>query len=145
MSLLEVRDLEVGYGLLPVIHGLSFSVEEGSTTVLLGLNGAGKTTTINTIAGLLAPWKGEVFFNGEPIGGLPADRVVERGIALSPEGRRVFPGLERADEPRAGCMDQSFGDARRRSNVSTATSRSWSSVPTSWQGRFREASSRCSR
>jgi len=93
MSLLEVRDLEVGYGLLPVIHGLSFSVEEGSTTVLLGLNGAGKTTMINTIAGLLSPWKGEIVFDGAPIGGLPADRVVEMGIALSPEGRRVFPGL----------------------------------------------------
>lgn len=93
MTLLEVRDLEVGYGLLPVIHGLSFSVEEGSTTVLLGLNGAGKTTMINTIAGLLSPWKGEIIFDDVRIDGLPADRVVEMGIALSPEGRRVFPGL----------------------------------------------------
>ncbi|MHB8681583.1 MAG: ABC transporter ATP-binding protein [Acidimicrobiales bacterium] len=93
MSLLEVEDLRVGYGVLPVLHGVSFTVEEGSTTVLLGLNGAGKTTTVNTIAGLLSPWGGSIRFDGQSVGGLPADKMVALGVALCPEGRRVFPGL----------------------------------------------------
>ena len=93
MSLLEVTDLHTGYGLLPVLHGVSFAVEEGTTAVLFGLNGAGKTTTVNTVAGLLPAWSGEVRFDGQRISGLPAAEVVRRGVALSPEGRRVFPGL----------------------------------------------------
>jgi len=83
----------VGYGPLPVLHEVSFSVEEGSTTVILGLNGAGKTTTVNTVAGLLRPWSGEIRLDGERISGRSADEIVRRGVALSPEGRRVFPGL----------------------------------------------------
>lgn len=93
MSLLEVEDLRVGYGLLPVLHGVSFVVEEGTTTVLLGLNGAGKTTTVNTIAGLLSPWNGRIWFDGRDIGGLATEQLVPLGISLCPEGRRVFPGL----------------------------------------------------
>jgi branched-chain amino acid transport system ATP-binding protein len=93
VSLLEVEELRVGYGLLPVLHGVSFSVEEGTTTVLLGLNGAGKTTTVNTIAGLLSPWSGHIRFAGRDISGLPTEQLVPMGISLCPEGRRVFPGL----------------------------------------------------
>ena len=85
--------VSVGYGPLPVLHEVSFSVEEGSTTVILGLNGAGKTTTVNTVAGLLRPWSGEIRLDGERISGRSADEIVRRGVALSPEGRRVFPGL----------------------------------------------------
>ena len=93
MSLLEVEGMRTGYGSLPVLQGISFALEEGSTSVLLGLNGAGKTTTVNTLAGLLGLWSGQVLFDGQPVGGLPAAEMVKRGIALSPEGRRVFPGL----------------------------------------------------
>jgi branched-chain amino acid transport system ATP-binding protein len=93
LSLLEVEELRVGYGLLPVLHGVSFSVEEGTTTVILGLNGAGKTTTVNTVAGLLSPWSGAVRFAGHDVSGLPAERLVPLGISLCPEGRRVFSGL----------------------------------------------------
>jgi branched-chain amino acid transport system ATP-binding protein len=93
VSLLEVDDLRVGYGLLPVLHGVSFRVEEGTTTVLLGLNGAGKTTTVNTIAGLLSPWSGHIRFEGRDIGALATEELVPVGISLCPEGRRVFPGL----------------------------------------------------
>jgi branched-chain amino acid transport system ATP-binding protein len=93
VSLLEVEDLRVGYGLLPVLHGVSFVVDEGTTTVLLGLNGAGKTTTVNTIAGLLSPWGGRIRFEGRDIGGLATEELVPMGISLCPEGRRVFPGL----------------------------------------------------
>jgi branched-chain amino acid transport system ATP-binding protein len=93
MSLLEVEGLRTGYGVLPVLQGISFAVEEGTTAVVFGLNGAGKTTTVNCLAGLLPVWGGEVRFDGRRISGLSAKAIVEAGIALSPEGRRVWPGL----------------------------------------------------
>jgi branched-chain amino acid transport system ATP-binding protein len=92
-ALLEVEDLRTGYGSLPALHGVSFAVQAGTTAAIFGLNGAGKTTTVNTIAGLLPAWSGEVRIEGERISGLPADEVVRRGVALSPEGRRVFADL----------------------------------------------------
>ena len=92
MALLEVRDLVVGYD-FEVLHGISFGVEEGETSVLFGLNGAGKTTTVTTIAGLRAPWSGTITFDGEEIGGRSPSALVEKGLSLSPEGRRLFPRL----------------------------------------------------
>ncbi|MHB8449769.1 MAG: ABC transporter ATP-binding protein [Mycobacteriales bacterium] len=93
MSLLEVVGLRAGYGELPVLHEVSFVVEEGTTAVLLGLNGAGKTTTVNTVAGLITPSSGEIRFADERISGLATEEIVARGVALCPEGRRVFAGL----------------------------------------------------
>jgi branched-chain amino acid transport system ATP-binding protein len=93
MSLLEIEDLRTGYGALPVLQGISFSVEEGQTAVMFGLNGAGKTTTVNCLAGLLPVWSGEVRFDGKVVSGLQPPEMVRAGIALSPEGRRVWPGL----------------------------------------------------
>lgn len=101
MALLEVRDLEVGYG-FPVLMGIDVDVEEGETAVLFGLNGAGKTTTVSTIAGLLAPDRGSIRFDGEEIGGLPPAALVKKGIALAPEGRRVFPALSVSNNLRLG-------------------------------------------
>jgi branched-chain amino acid transport system ATP-binding protein len=92
-ALLEVEDLRAGYGSVPVLQGVSFSVAEGETAVMFGLNGAGKSTTVNTIAGLLKTWGGQVRFDGNVISGLPASEIVKRGVSLSPEGRRVFPQL----------------------------------------------------
>jgi branched-chain amino acid transport system ATP-binding protein len=92
VSYLEVRGLRVGYG-FPVLLGVDFDVEEGETAVLFGLNGAGKTTTVTTVAGLLRPEAGSIRFDGEEIGGLTAASLVQRGVALVPEGRRVFAGL----------------------------------------------------
>ncbi|GAC1443894.1 MAG: ABC transporter ATP-binding protein [Mycobacteriales bacterium] len=94
MSLLEVEELKTGYGVLPVLQGISFEVAEGETCVLFGLNGAGKTTTVNCLAGLLPAWGGSIRFDGKEIAGKSASEVVKMGIALSPEGRRVFPGLD---------------------------------------------------
>jgi branched-chain amino acid transport system ATP-binding protein len=102
MSLLEVEDLRVGYGALPVLHGISFSIEEGTTAVLLGLNGAGKTTTVNTIAGLLRAWSGEIRFDGRSLTRLDTDEIVRAGISLSMEGRHVFPGLTVRDNLELG-------------------------------------------
>jgi branched-chain amino acid transport system ATP-binding protein len=101
MALLEVDDLHVSYD-NPVLLGVSFEVEQGETAVLFGLNGAGKTTTVATIAGLLKPDKGEVRFNGDNIAGRPPSRLVPRGVALVPEGRRVFPALSVANNLRLG-------------------------------------------
>jgi branched-chain amino acid transport system ATP-binding protein len=92
-ALLEVEDLRAGYGSIPVLQGVSFSVSEGETAVMFGLNGAGKSTTVNTIAGLLKTWGGKTTFDGEVISGMSAPDIVKRGVALCPEGRRVFPGL----------------------------------------------------
>ena len=92
-ALLEVEGLRAGYGSVPVLQGVSFAVAEGETAVMFGLNGAGKSTTVNTIAGLLRAWGGDVRFDGKPISGLPASEIVKRGVSLCPEGRRVFPQL----------------------------------------------------
>jgi branched-chain amino acid transport system ATP-binding protein len=106
-ALLEVEQLRVGYG-FPVLMGISFVVEEGETAVLFGLNGAGKTTTVATIAGLLKPDSGSIRFQGNEIGGKPPAELVTTGVALSPEGRHVFPGLSVANNLRLGAW------ARRR-------------------------------
>ena len=102
MSLLEVRDLRVGYGSLPVLGGISFDIAEGETAVLLGLNGAGKTTTILTIAGMIKPWSGSINFAGDDIAGRDPRRLVASGVVLIPEGRRVFPQLTVAQNLRLG-------------------------------------------
>ncbi|MDP9068057.1 MAG: ABC transporter ATP-binding protein [Actinomycetota bacterium] len=102
MSLLEVRDLKAGYGSLPVLGGISLDVEEGETAVLLGLNGAGKTTLVLALAGLLKPWSGTVSLNGNNITGVDPRKLVAQGVALVPEGRRVFPQLTVAQNLRLG-------------------------------------------
>ncbi|HEV7535561.1 MAG TPA: ABC transporter ATP-binding protein, partial [Acidimicrobiia bacterium] len=101
MSLLEVDGLRVGYG-FPVLMGVSFAVEEGETAVMFGLNGAGKTTTVATIAGLLRPEAGTIRFGGADITKTSAAERVALGIALVPEGRRVFPELSVANNLRLG-------------------------------------------
>ncbi|HVE93743.1 MAG TPA: ABC transporter ATP-binding protein [Acidimicrobiales bacterium] len=93
MSFLEVKGLNAGYGALPVLTDVSFNVEEGETAVLLGLNGAGKTTTVTSIAGLLKPWGGEIWFDGNRVDGKPSAELVKTGIVLVPEGRRCWPTL----------------------------------------------------
>ncbi|MDQ1374381.1 MAG: branched-chain amino acid transport system ATP-binding protein [Actinomycetota bacterium] len=125
MALLEVRDLRVGYGAIPVLQGISLDVEEGKTTVLLGLNGAGKTTTVATIAGLLKPWAGSITFEGESIVGRDAAVLVERGIALVPEGRRVFPGLTVAQNLRLG----SWTKRRRKQELAATEERVYEYFP----------------
>ena len=102
MAVLEVRDLVVGYGRYPVLHGIDLTVEEGEVAVLLGLNGAGKTTTVSTIAGLLKPSSGQVLFEGKSLGRRSPSSRVRAGVSLCPEGRRVFPRLTVAQNLRLG-------------------------------------------
>ena len=93
MSMLEVKDLEVYYGMIQAIKGISFEVNKGEVIALIGANGAGKTTTLHTITGLLSPKKGSVIFEGKDITKIPAHKIVSMGMAHVPEGRRVFSDL----------------------------------------------------
>jgi branched-chain amino acid transport system ATP-binding protein len=90
---LEIRDLDAAYGDIPVLSGVTLSVGPGEIVALLGPNGAGKTTLLNSIAGLLRPRAGAIRFEGADLGALRADLIVERGLALVPEGRRLFGGM----------------------------------------------------
>lgn len=91
--MLRLEDVTVAYGHIKAVRGVSLAVEEGEAVALVGANGAGKTTLLKTIAGLLKPEKGAIYFYDEPIAGRPPHEVVRKGIALVPEGRRVFPAL----------------------------------------------------
>jgi len=93
MALLEVRDLEVFYGVIRAIKGISFDVNEGEIIALIGANGAGKTTTLHTITGLIPSKAGKVIYNGTDITKVPGYKLVSMGIAHVPEGRRVFAQL----------------------------------------------------
>ena len=88
--MLEIKDLEVYYGMIQAIKGVSFDVNEGEVIALIGANGAGKTTILHTITGLLSPKKGSVMFEGQDITKIPAHKIVSLGMAHVPEGRRVF-------------------------------------------------------
>ncbi len=90
MSMLKVEDLHVYYGSIHAIKGVSFEVNEGEIVTLIGANGAGKSTTLNTVAGLMKPRHGHISFEGKEIAGTPASKIVPHGMALCPEGRRVF-------------------------------------------------------
>ena len=93
MAMLEVKDLEVYYGVIQAIKGVSFHVDQGEVIALIGANGAGKTTILHTVTGLLAPKKGSVYFEGKEITKMPAHKIVSLGMAHVPEGRRVFAEL----------------------------------------------------
>lgn len=89
-TILHVENLNVYYGAIHAVKGVSFDVEEGEIVTLIGANGAGKSTTLNTVAGLLKPREGKVDFEGESLLGVPSHKLVSKGLALCPEGRRVF-------------------------------------------------------
>ncbi len=89
-KILSVEDINVYYGAIHAIKGISFEVNEGEIVTLIGANGAGKSTTLNTVSGLLRSKTGSIHFLGEDIGKVPAHKLVERGLSQVPEGRRVF-------------------------------------------------------
>jgi len=93
LTLLEVRDVSVFYRDLQALWGISLEIKRGEMVVLVGPNGAGKTTLLRTIVGLHRPAKGSILLDGQPIHVIPAHRIVERGIVLVPEGRRLFGGM----------------------------------------------------
>jgi branched-chain amino acid transport system ATP-binding protein len=93
VSLLELEGLNVAYGRIRALRGITLSVEEGQIVTLIGANGAGKTTTMKTVSGLLAPQSGRMTFDGEDLTKIRADLRVRRGICQVPEGRGIFPGM----------------------------------------------------
>ena len=93
MALLEVKNIKVYYGNINAIKDISFEVNEGEIVTLIGANGAGKSSILNTVAGLIKPKSGEIIFDGQCIIGIPAHKIVSKGMALCPEGRRIFQQL----------------------------------------------------
>jgi len=93
MRLLELEDVEVAYGDLPALRGISLGVEEGETLSVVGANGAGKTTMLRAISGLLRPRAGRILLEGARLDHMPSHAIVARGVVQVPEGRKIFPGL----------------------------------------------------
>ena len=102
MAMLEVKDLQVYYGMIQAIKGISFEVNQGEVIALIGANGAGKTTILHTVTGLHAPKAGSIIFEGQDITKVPAHKIVSMGMAHVPEGRRVFAQLSVYDNLKMG-------------------------------------------
>ena len=102
MSLLKVTDLVVSYGGIEALKGISFEVDQGQIVTLIGANGAGKSTTLRTISGLVPPKDGRIYFEGRDITDFNTQKIVETGIAMVPEGRRVFANLTVQENLRIG-------------------------------------------
>jgi len=101
-SLLETRQLEVFYGDFQAVFGVDFHVDEGETVAIIGANGAGKSSFLKALSGLVKSRPDGILLDGKPVGGEPAYRIVKSGIALVPEGRRLFPSMSVADNLRMG-------------------------------------------
>lgn len=102
MSLLEIRDLKVCYGGIVALNGISFDVNEREIVTLIGANGAGKSTTLRSIMGLVPLTSGTIFYDGVKINGMDTRKIVEMGLVLVPEGRRVFPNLTTLENLKIG-------------------------------------------
>ena len=115
MTVLQVEELDCRYGLLQAVRGVSLQVEQGETVALIGANGAGKTTLLRAIAGAHRPHAGRIFMDGVDVTHVPAHRRVALGLALVPEGRRLFPGLTVEENLRVAAA----GGRRGRWNLQT--------------------------
>jgi len=126
MALLEVKDLQVFYGVIQALKGISFEVDKGEIVTLIGANGAGKTTTMQTIIGLIPSKSGSIHYNEKEITKMPSHKIVASGISQVPEGRRIFQELSVYDNLMLGAYLQK--DQKRIKddieNVLTS-SRSW--------------------
>ncbi|MDY5271061.1 ABC transporter ATP-binding protein [Tractidigestivibacter sp.] len=112
MSMLSVSDLAVSYGAIKAVKGVSFDIDEGEIVTLIGANGAGKSTTLNTIAGLIKPDAGSIEFKGVALVGARPHRIVESGLALCPEGRRVFTHMSVSENLDMGGYTRSDAENR---------------------------------
>ncbi|MBR0382902.1 MAG: ABC transporter ATP-binding protein [Eubacterium sp.] len=136
MAMLEIKDLEVYYGMIQAIKGISFEVNQGEVIALIGANGAGKTTTLQTITGMLQAKAGSIIFEGKDITRVPGHKIVAMGMAHVPEGRRVFSNLtvyenlklgaftkknKKEIEETLGRVYQSFPRLQERRNQSAGT------------------------
>ena len=110
--MLSVRDLHVSYGAIKAVRGISFDIKQGENVSLIGANGAGKYTTQNSVAGLIRPDSGSIEFKGQSIVGVKSHKVVERGMALCPEGRRVFSQMSVSENLDMGGYTRSDAENR---------------------------------
>lgn len=110
MALLEIKDIQVYYGVIQALKGISFEVNQGEVVALIGANGAGKTTTLHTITGLLRAKSGHIVFNGTDISKVPAHKIVSMGMAHVPEGRRVFANMTVLQNLKMGAFTRSDKD-----------------------------------
>ncbi len=123
--MLSVRDLDVRYGEIRALRGVSFDVAEGEVVTLLGGNGAGKSTTLRSISGLIGPTGGSITLDGESIVGKPPERIARMGIVHVPEGRQIIPGLSILDNLRLG----SSNGRMSRKDVSAGIERAFETFP----------------
>jgi branched-chain amino acid transport system ATP-binding protein len=114
--MLTIDNLHAGYGNVDVLHGISLTVPKGKVVSLIGSNGAGKTTTMRAISGMIKPKRGAVMLNQQDVTGLESHRIARRGLAHSPEGRRVFPTLSVTDNLLLGAFPR-FTGSRPRGDV----------------------------
>ncbi len=115
MTLLELREIDVAYGDLPALSGVSLSLQAGEILSVVGANGAGKTTMLRTISGLLRPRAGEILLEGERMDRVPCHAVVERGVVQVPEGRKIFPSLTVLENLELGSYTPRARGSRRQS------------------------------
>jgi branched-chain amino acid transport system ATP-binding protein len=113
--LLEVRDLNVYYGAIHALQGISFDVDEGEIVTLIGANGAGKSTTLKTLSGLLRPRRGFIRFDGQDIVSLAAQEIVIKGVVQVPEGRKIFAPLTVLENLQMGAYTRKDKDEIERS------------------------------
>ena len=110
MAMLEIKDLNVYYGVIQALKGISFEVNEGEVIALIGANGAGKPTTLHTLTGLISAKSGSIVLDGKDITKTPAHKIVKMGIAHVPEGRRIFQNLTVLDNIRLGAFTRKDKD-----------------------------------
>ncbi|MSQ19717.1 MAG: ABC transporter ATP-binding protein [Betaproteobacteria bacterium] len=111
--LLEVLGMSAGYGLAPVLHDIGLYVDSGEVVAVIGANGVGKTTLLRTIAGIIQPSAGRIAFDGRPIGSTPAHDIVGQGLALVPEGGRLFPFMTVLENLELGAFNPSSREKTR--------------------------------
>ncbi len=126
--MLKVENLSAGYGKVQVLHGISLEVAAGTLVTLIGSNGAGKTTTLRALSGMIAPTGGRILLGGADIAGMPSHAIAKRGLAHSPEGRRVFPNLSVHDNLTLGGFTRLTG-ARPRGNMPADLDRMYALFP----------------
>lgn len=126
--MLRVENLVAGYGKIQVLHGLSMQIAAGQLVTLIGSNGAGKTTTLRALSGMIRPESGRILLAGSDIAGLPSYAITRRGLAHSPEGRRVFATLSVADNLVMGAFPRLTG-SRPKGNVSADLERMFTLFP----------------
>jgi len=112
MSILELREISSGYGEVQILWGASLKLEEGNLTALVGANGAGKTTLLRTVMGLLRPWEGSIWFDGQDVSNIPAYKKADLGLVMVPEGRQLFTDMSVAEN-----LEMGASPVRARNNV----------------------------